>query len=138
MLDNCERLFSSAKILFKDCCSWLRMDIIKANECLRHLYGPPQKGTFDSKDVGEVEGEPQPDRISPSQALRLRVTAYKKAQAEAAAVHLIREDEDNNEDEGEGEDEALEVEFAAIEAILDQGSDTGDGDEDGEIDKDNE
>jgi hypothetical protein len=100
------------------------MDIIEANECLRHSYGPPQKGTFNSEDVGEVEGEPQPDRISPLQASRLRVTAYKKAQAEAAAVHLIREDEDNEDEgegegEGEGEDEAFEVEFAAIEAILD-------------------
>jgi hypothetical protein len=31
----------------------------------------------------------------------------------------------------------LEVEFAAIEAILNQGNGTDDGDEDGEIDKDN-
>ena len=95
------------------------MDIIKVNECLRHSYGPLQKGTFNSKDIGKVEGEPQPDRISLLQALRLCVTAYEKAQVEVAAVYLIREDEDNNEDEGEGEDEALEVEFAAIEAILD-------------------
>ena len=96
------------------------MDIIKANKCLRYLYRPPQKGIFNSKDVSEVEGEPQPDRISPLQALRLRVTAYKKAQAEAAAVHLIREDKDNkDEGKGKGEDEAFKVEFAAIKAILD-------------------
>lgn len=138
MSDDCERLFSSAKILLEDRRSRLRMDIIEANECLRHSYGPPQKGTFDSEDIGEVEGEPQSDRISPSQASKLRVTAYEKAQAEAAAVQLINEDEDN-EDGGEdrGKDEALEVEFTAIEAILDQGNDTDDGDENREVNEDN-
>ena len=120
------------------------MDIIKANKCLRHSYRPPQKGTFNSKDVSKVEGEPQPDRISPSQASKLHVTAYEKAQAEAAAVQLIREDEDNNEKnkaeeeaKEEAEEEALEAEFTAIEAILDQGDNTDDGDEDGEVNEDN-
>ena len=118
------------------------MDIIKANKCLYYLYRPLQKGTFNSKDVSKVEGEPQPDRISPSQALKLRVTAYEKAQAEAAVVQLIREDEDNEKDEAgeeaeeEAEEEALEAEFAAIEAILDQGDNTYDGDEGGEVNED--
>ena len=94
------------------------MDIIKANKCLYYSYGPPQKGIFNSEDISKVEGEPQPDRISPLQALRLCVTTYKKAQAEAVVVYLIREDEDNNKDKGEGKDKALEVEFAAIKAIL--------------------
>ena len=43
------------------------MDIIEANECLRHWYGPPRKGTFDSKDVGVLEGEPQPLSQSPAE-----------------------------------------------------------------------
>ena len=34
--DECERLFSSYKILLEDRRSHLQMDIIKANECLRH------------------------------------------------------------------------------------------------------
>ena len=120
MLDDCKWLFSSTKILFEDRRSWLRMDIIKVNKCLRHSYGPPQKGIFDSEDVSKVEGEPQLDRISPSQASKLCVTAYKKAQAEAVAVQLINEDEDN-EDGGKdkSKDKALKVEFAAIKAILD-------------------
>ena len=33
------------------------MDIIEANESLRHSYGPPPKGTFDNKDMAEVEAE---------------------------------------------------------------------------------
>ncbi|OCK87312.1 uncharacterized protein K441DRAFT_594670, partial [Cenococcum geophilum 1.58] len=36
ILDKCERLFSSYKILLEDCRSRLQMDIIKANKCLRH------------------------------------------------------------------------------------------------------
>jgi hypothetical protein len=28
------------------------MDIIEANECLRHWYGPPVKGSFDNTEVG--------------------------------------------------------------------------------------
>ena len=58
MLDDCEWLFSSTKILFKDCCSRLWIDIIKANKCLYYLYRPLQKGIFNSEDVGEVKGEP--------------------------------------------------------------------------------
>ncbi|OCK88545.1 uncharacterized protein K441DRAFT_587849, partial [Cenococcum geophilum 1.58] len=58
MSNDYKRLFSSAKILLKDRRSWLRMDIIKANKCLRYLYGPPQKGIFNSKDVSEIEEEP--------------------------------------------------------------------------------
>jgi len=34
------------------------MDIIKANKYLCHLYGPPVKGIFNSKDIGAIEGEP--------------------------------------------------------------------------------
>src|SRR6266699_2171698 len=116
------------------------MDIIKANECLCHLYGPPQKGTFNSKDISKVEGEPQLDRISLSQASRLRVTAYEKAQAEAAAVQLIGEDEDNNEKDKakeEAKEEALEAEFTTIKAILDQGNNTDNGDKDREVNEDN-
>jgi len=33
------------------------MDIIEANESLRYSYGPLLKGTFDNKDVAEVEAE---------------------------------------------------------------------------------
>ena len=36
-----------------------------------------------------------------------------------------------------GKDEALEVEFATIKAILDQGNDTGDGNKNREVNKDN-
>ena len=56
--DKCERRFSGYRILLEDRRSRLRMDIVKANECLRHSYGPPQKGTFDNQEVGGIEGEP--------------------------------------------------------------------------------
>ena len=69
MSDECECVFSSCKILIDDLRSRLRIDIIKANECLRYSYGPPQKGTFEDTAVGEVEGEPQPSRISLAEEL---------------------------------------------------------------------
>jgi len=60
------------------------MDIIKANECLRHWYGPPVKGSFDNTEVGVIEGEPAPPLILPKEALKARVVAYKKAIEDAA------------------------------------------------------
>jgi len=51
------------------------MDIIKANECLWHSYGPPKKGVFDDQEVGEVEKEPAAPTISPAQASAARKAA---------------------------------------------------------------
>ena len=48
ILDECERLFSSYKILLEDRHSRLRIDIVKVNKCLWYSYGPPQKGTFNN------------------------------------------------------------------------------------------
>src|SRR5215831_19521081 len=59
MLDECERLFSSVKILLNDRRSRLRMDIIEASKCLRSWYGPPSRKAFDDEAVGNMEGEPQ-------------------------------------------------------------------------------
>jgi len=47
MSDDCERLFSSAKLLITDRHSSLKMA----------WYGKPRKGTFDDKTVGVEEGE---------------------------------------------------------------------------------
>jgi hAT family C-terminal dimerisation region len=58
MSDECERLFSSAKILLNDRRSRLKMDIIEASECLRAWYGKPKRKTFDDTDIGLMEGEP--------------------------------------------------------------------------------
>jgi hAT family C-terminal dimerisation region len=58
MSDECERLFSSAKILLNDHRSRLKIDIIEASECLRAWYGPPTHRTFDDKTIGVLEGEP--------------------------------------------------------------------------------
>src|SRR6266480_3736413 len=66
MSDECERLFSSCKILLEDRRSRLMMDIIEANECLRHSYAAPRKGTFVDEEAGEMEGEPQSPRLSPN------------------------------------------------------------------------
>ena len=57
MLDKYKRLFNSAKILLKDYCSRLQIDIIKANKSLCYLYRPLLKGTFNNKDVAEVEAK---------------------------------------------------------------------------------
>jgi len=35
------------------------MDIIKVNKVLWHSFRPPQKDTFNNKDIGKAEGEPQ-------------------------------------------------------------------------------
>jgi len=51
------------------------MDIIEANECLRHSYGLHKKGVFDNQEVGEVEGEPTAPTISPAQASATRKAA---------------------------------------------------------------
>lgn len=39
-------IFSSAKILLEDRRSRLRMDIVEANELLRHSCGPPPQGAL--------------------------------------------------------------------------------------------
>jgi hypothetical protein len=72
------------------------MDIIKANECLRHWYGPPVKGSFDNAEVGVTEGEPAPPLISPKEASKARVAAYKKAMEDAAkaAAAAVAAEED--------------------------------------------
>jgi hypothetical protein len=57
MSDECERLFSSAKLLISDRRSRLHIDIIEANECLRAWFGRPEKASFDDKDIGKEEGE---------------------------------------------------------------------------------
>jgi len=59
------------------------MDIIKANEGLRHGYGPPPKDTFDNKDIGEVEGEPWPPKLSPKEEAKARLAAAVAAEAAA-------------------------------------------------------
>jgi hypothetical protein len=57
MSDECERSFSSAKILLNDRRSRLLPDIIEANECLRAWFGKPKKNTFDDEIIGMNEGE---------------------------------------------------------------------------------
>ena len=101
------------------------MDIIKANECLCHWYGPPVKGLFDNAEIGVTEGEPAPPLISPKEASKARVAAYKKAiedAAKAAAVaaedtpaepsEVIKLDSD---DKNNGNDDA----YASFEDIKD-------------------
>ena len=55
MSDECERLFSSAKILLSDRRCRLKMDIIEASECLRAWYGPAPPKSFDDKAVDRLE-----------------------------------------------------------------------------------
>jgi len=57
MSDECERLFSSAKLLLNDRRSRLKMDIIESSECLRAWYGPAKHRTFDDNEIGLMEGE---------------------------------------------------------------------------------
>jgi hypothetical protein len=59
MSDECERLFSSAKLLLSDQRSRLKMDIIEASECLRAWYGRPARKSFDDNAIGAMEGSYQ-------------------------------------------------------------------------------
>jgi len=68
------------------------MDIIKANKCLRHWYSPPVKGSFNNAEVKVTEEEPVPPLISPKEALKARVAAYKKAIEDAVKATVAAED----------------------------------------------
>ncbi|KAG7413394.1 putative AC transposase [Fusarium oxysporum f. sp. raphani] len=57
MSDECERLFSSAKLLLTDHRSRLWMDVIEASECLRAWYGRPEQKAFEDSAIGLMEGE---------------------------------------------------------------------------------
>ena len=57
MSDDCERLFSSAKLLLTDHRSRLQMNIIETSECLRAWYGRPERRAFDNREIGLMEGE---------------------------------------------------------------------------------
>ena len=65
------------------------MDIIKANKCLCHWYGPLNKGKFNNLEVGAVEGEPT-QLVSPKEALKARVAAYTKTIEEAAQAAAVK------------------------------------------------
>jgi len=58
------------------------MDIIKANEVLRHAYGPPPKGTFDNEEIDDLVGEPC-ERVSLKEVAKARLAAAVAAEASA-------------------------------------------------------
>jgi hypothetical protein len=102
MSDECERLFSSAKLLLTDRRTRLRMDIVEANECLRSWYGPPKKNAFDDREVRELEGE-------------LAILAEEEAEEDKELMEVV----DLVDGNGEDEDEEIEV----IEALDHSSSD---------------
>jgi hypothetical protein len=55
MSDECERLFSSAKLTIVDRCGRLKADIIEACECLWAWYEKPQAG--DNSDIEDSENK---------------------------------------------------------------------------------
>ncbi len=104
------------------------MDIIEANECLCHWYGPLVKGLFNNIKVEVIEGEPALPLISPKEALKARVAVYKKAMEDAAkaAAAAVAAEEDtlaepsepielDSDDENDSDDDA----YAAFEDIED-------------------
>ena len=78
------------------------MDIIKANKVLRYSFGPPQKDTFDNKDIGKVEGEPQPLSGTP-----LIEAAKARAAIDVAAIAAAQAELPNNSTEDSKEALAL-------------------------------
>ena len=55
---------------------------IKANEVLRHAYGPPLKGIFDNEEVNDLVEEPC-GRVSLKGAAKARLAAAVAAEASA-------------------------------------------------------
>ena len=62
------------------------MDIIKANKCLRHLYGPPRKGLYNNKEVGVLEGELDNQPRSFKEAAKAQLATLKATDAAAQLV----------------------------------------------------
>ena len=102
------------------------MDIIKANECLCHWYGPLVKGLFDNAEVGVTKGELVLPLILRKEVSKARVAAYKKAMEDAAkaAAAAVTAEEDtlaepsepielDSDDENDSDDNA----YAAFEDI---------------------
>jgi len=83
----------------------LKMDIIEVNECLRHFFGGPEKGNFD-EEVGEAEGEPQPQIEERVQIRQAREASWLEAQ---------QAEETKTEEQWV----ELEEEYAAIEGLDD-------------------
>jgi hypothetical protein len=78
------------------------MDIIKANEVLRHSFGPPRKDIFDNKDISKAEGEPQPLLGIP-----LIEAAKARAAADVAAITAAQAELPDNSTEDSKEALAL-------------------------------
>ena len=72
------------------------MSIIKANEVLRHLYGPPPKGTFDNKEVDKLVGGPC-ERVPLKEAAKVRLAAAIAAEAAAQVEDDVTNKEEDNE-----------------------------------------
>ena len=72
------------------------MSIIKANEVLRHLYGPPPKGIFDNEEVDELVGEPC-ERVPLKEAAKVRLAAAVAAEAAAQVEDDVTDEEEDNE-----------------------------------------
>jgi hAT family C-terminal dimerisation region len=51
---ECEKVFSSAKHLITDSRNRLNLEIIEANECLKHWFGKPEEQESDSEVAEEV------------------------------------------------------------------------------------
>jgi hypothetical protein len=119
MSDEVERLFSSAKILLEDRRARLKMDIIEANECLRHFYGKPEKGSFEDEDIRveqplsikERIKERQAQDISQELALQVAGDELIELEEEFAAIEALDDDDDDDDVNGEnieGAEEGLE------------------------------
>ena len=78
------------------------MDIIKANEVLRHLYRPPPKGTFNNEEADEMVGA-DCKRMSLKEAAKAWLAAVAAEASTQVEDHMINEEE-----------EELDEQYAAI------------------------
>ena len=107
-------MFSSAKILLEDQRLRLRMDIVEANELLRHLYGPPPQGAFNDDNVEVVEGVEERDTMVLLDEYKLAQEAISQSLAAAEQEAIRAEDNAEQAAIASGE-KPLEETLAAIE-----------------------
>ncbi|KAJ6785140.1 hypothetical protein PWT90_08160 [Aphanocladium album] len=105
MSDECERLFSSAKLLLSDRRSRLGIDMIEASECLRAWYGPPPKRSFDDEAISTIEGEPA--AVASNEAIKFEDSGdTKRTGTDESEPRIV--DHDGLDDEDAGVDAADE------------------------------
>ena len=93
MSDECKQLFSSTKILLEDRRSRLKMDIVKVNKLLQHLYRPLPQGAFDDDNIKIIKGIEKCNKLVPLEEYKLTQKAISQSLAIAEQKAIKAEDD---------------------------------------------